>query len=138
MIKAVVKNNLGKTIQGRTFETQQDAEDWYEEADLADTTVIYVDISNQESDNLAVQKTLKDQDIGRQIIAKIKAINERKNLNFAGLQELMADENVQFIRALLQDGSVTTALYVIKNSAFSMFTEAEVQEITLYIEELGY
>lgn len=101
--------------------------------------VLYVDVSNQVNDTLAIQKTLKDQENGFLVIAKIKAVNERKNFSPETLDALMSNAGLMKIRACLQDGSVPTALYLIKNTdTSSIYSSAEKQEIMLFIEDLGY
>ena len=97
-----------------------------------------IDISNDKT-TFPLIKTLKDQENGRLVIAKIKEINERKNLDFVGLQALMSDPTMIFIERLLANqGSVSTALGIIRQLETDLFTKDEANEVISFIESLGY
>lgn len=97
-----------------------------------------IDITQQVTEDGIIANAEKDQMAGRKVIAKVKAINLRKNLDLAGLNSLLDDPTLWKIERLLYQGSVQTALYYIGQTQTSLFTAAEVAEIVTFIHSLGY
>lgn len=134
-----------------TTETTQDATDSrlkyvddirfidvYEYFFPSDYIVQYLDVTVEDNDSRAIELKLQDQYHGSKVIAKVKSINERKNLNLQGLQAILADPTLAIIERLLWQGSVLTALGFIVQLDTNLFTAEEKEEIINFITGLGY
>jgi hypothetical protein len=115
-----------------------DGNNVYEYFFPATYNVQFSDISAELAEEKIIADAEMDQANGRKVIAKIKAVNLRKQLDFSGLQALMSDQSLMMIRALLQDGSILTALAVLQGLQTDKYTSDEKEEVIDFIKGLGY
>jgi hypothetical protein len=95
----------------------------------AEFQVAYLDITEQLAKEAKVQEALRAQSLGAQIIAKVWAINESKELAPEQFQAIIQDPMLQNIERLLWNGSLKTAKVLIQGLDTTMFTAEEKQEI---------
>lgn len=76
-------------------------------------------------------------EIGKRIIAYISVLNDEKNLSVSNVASLFSDPNLQLIRALLQDGSLDSAMSIISeyNTDGGLFTNEDKARILSELEK---
>lgn len=76
-----------------------------------------------------VSEGKKRQELGAEIIAKVYAINESKNIDAITFNALMSDSTIERIERLLWTGSLKTAKVLIQTLDNTYFTPEEKQSI---------
>lgn len=76
-----------------------------------------------------MQKALEAQSLGNQIICKVWAINDSKNLSVVEMQALFADSQLSAIERCLRNGALQTAKALIEALDSSYFSAEEKQII---------
>lgn len=76
-----------------------------------------------------IEQGLQAQALGAKILARVRAINESKDLSPQDFNTLMSDETLARIERLLWTGSLKTAKLLIQGLDNTFFTEEEKEDI---------
>lgn len=87
------------------------------------------DITAEVEAQKQMQKALEAQSLGNQIICKVWAINDSKNLSVSEMQALFADSQLSAIERCLRNGALLTAQSLIEALDSSYFSAEEKQII---------
>lgn len=104
-----------------------------------DYTYEIINITILENFKKAKEKGLKNQSVGREVLAIIYAINDEKTkqglLTQESLSAMLSDKNLQIIERLLLNGSLGSATQMIMNIPDQYFNSENKQLILNYINE---
>jgi hypothetical protein len=124
------------------FKTEQECEIWREENDgyfPEGYEFEIINVTAEKSFNQATAKGLKNQEIGRGVLSVIYAINDQKTklglLDEKTLALLLQDKVLATIERLLLNGSLGSAISLIKNIPDDFFNGEHKQMILDYIEK---
>lgn len=142
MFRVSIKNKENVETNASEFNSIPECELWIEENhDYFPENYTYeiVNVSQLKIFELARKKGLKNQSIGREVLAIIYAINNEKTnlglLTQESLSAMLSDKNLQIIERLLLNGSLGSATQMIMNIPDQYFNSENKQLILNYINE---
>lgn len=141
MYKIEIKNDKEITNYSE-FKTEKECEIWREENNdyfPEGYKFEIINVTAEKSFSEARSKGLKNQEIGRGVLAVIYAINDQKTklglLDEKMLALLLQDKTLATIERLLLNGSLGSAVSLIKNISDDFFNAEHKQLILDYIEK---
>lgn len=148
MIRAKVLKNSVVTNQG-DFDTQQLAEAWIQEQSSAGSfgeqnsfSVAYQDVSADYALRNSIMSRSKKRAFGEQMVDKISALNDTKNLSVEQVDAFMSDALISSLREHLWAGNISTFASKLTNSDVSTFFSSQEKSTVLsdcqsFLESLG-